>query len=42
MRDGYFYAIYLANNEFGIGFLIPDAEWVKGELRALLDELVAY
>lgn len=42
MRNGYFYAIYLANNEFGIGFLIPDAEWVKGELRELLDELVSY
>jgi len=42
MRDGYYYAIYLANNEFGIGFLIPDAPWVKGDLRALLNELVAF
>jgi len=42
MRNGYFYAIYLANDEFGIGFVIPDAPWVKGELRELLNELVSY
>ena len=42
MRDGFFYAIYLANDELGLGFLIPDTEWVKGELRDLLNELVAY
>ncbi len=42
MRDGFFYAIYLANDEFGIGFLIPNLPWVKGELRDLLKELVAY
>ena len=23
MVDGHFYAVYLANNQFGIGFLIP-------------------
>jgi hypothetical protein len=38
MRDGFYYAIYLANNEFGISFLIPDAEWVKGELRNSLQK----
>lgn len=42
MYQGFFYAIYLANNEFGIGFLIPDEPWVEGEVRALLNELVAY
>lgn len=42
MRGDFYYAIYLANNEFGIGFLIPNAPWVKGEVRALLDELVSY
>lgn len=42
MRGGYFYAIYLANDEFGMGFVIPDAPWVKGKLRELLNELVSY
>ena len=34
LRDGFFYAVFLANNEFGIVFLIPDAPWVNGKLRA--------
>lgn len=42
MRDGFYYAIYLANDEFGIGFVIPDADWLKPEHRDLLDEMVAY
>ncbi len=36
-EDGFFKAIFLANNEFGIVFLIPDAEWVNGELREALE-----
>jgi len=36
----YFHAIHLTNNQFGIGFLIPDAPWVKGKLRSVLEELV--
>ena len=36
-RDrGYFHAVHLTNNEFGIGFLIPDS--VDGPLRARLEE----
>jgi len=27
MIDGYYYGLYLANNQFGISFLIPDEEW---------------
>ncbi len=42
MRDGFYYTIYLANDDFGIGFLIPDADWVKGSLKELLLELVSY
>ena len=35
-RDrGYFHAVHLTNNEFGIGFLIPDS--VDGPLRARLE-----
>jgi len=37
----YFHAIHLTNNQFGIGFLIPDAPWVKGKLRSVLEELVS-
>ncbi len=36
-EDGFFKAIFLANNEFGIVFLIPDAEWVNGKLREALE-----
>ena len=37
----YFHAIHLTNNQFGIGFLIPDASWLKGKLRSVLEELVS-
>lgn len=39
LRDDFFYAVYLANNEYGLGFVIPNAGWVKGELRTLLEEM---
>lgn len=42
MRGDFFYAIYLGNDDFGIGFVIPDKPWVKGKLRELLNELVAF
>ena len=35
LRDNFFVAIYLANNEYGLSFVIPDADWVTGELREL-------
>ena len=38
MIDDHFYGLYLANNQFGISFLIPDADWLKGELRQHLEE----
>ena len=38
----YFIAIFLANNQYGLVFVIPDADWIYGELRecieAYLDE----
>jgi hypothetical protein len=40
LRDGYFIAIYLANNEYGLCFVIPDAPWVKGELRELIEDIL--
>ena len=33
---GHFHAVHLTNNEFGIGFLIPDS--VQGPLRARLED----
>ena len=38
LRDGCFIAIYLANNEYGLVFVIPDAPWVNGELRQMIED----
>jgi hypothetical protein len=40
LRDGYYTAIYLANNEYGLCFVIPDAPWVNGELRKLIEDIL--
>jgi hypothetical protein len=40
MLEGHYCGIYLANNQFAITFLIPDAEWVQGELRQHLENLL--
>jgi len=37
LRDGFFNAVFLANNEFGIVFVIPDAPWVDGKLREVIE-----
>ena len=39
-RDGFYIGIYLANNEYGLCFVIPDAPWVDGELRALIEDIL--
>ena len=31
MRDGFFYSVYLGTDDYGMGFVIPDAPWVNGE-----------
>ncbi|MEN8131137.1 MAG: hypothetical protein ABFS45_13280 [Pseudomonadota bacterium] len=33
-----FYAVYIPNNQFSLGFLIPDAEWVTGDVRRHLED----
>ena len=38
IMEGHFYALYLANNQFGIGFVIPDAPWLDSRLRSVLME----
>jgi hypothetical protein len=40
MHGEFFHAVHLTNNEFGISFLIPDAIWVSGKLRAVLEDLM--
>ena len=35
--DGCFHAVYLANNQFALGFLIPDESWLPGEVRRALE-----
>jgi hypothetical protein len=38
LRDGFFIAIFLANNEYGLVFVIPDADWVNGKLRKMIED----
>ena len=33
MRQGFIYAVYIGTDDYGMGFLIPDAPWVNGRLR---------
>ena len=40
LRGDFFIAIYLANNEYGLTFVIPDADWVNGELRDMIDDIL--
>ena len=41
MLQGDFYtAIYLANNEYGLTFVIPDAPWICGKLRSLIEDIL--
>ena len=40
LRDNFFVAIYLANNEYGLTFVIPDADWVTGELREMIADIL--
>jgi len=39
VAGGNFHAVYLANNQFALGFLIPDAAWLPGEVRRVLEEV---
>jgi hypothetical protein len=37
-QDGFYIAVFLANNDFGLVFVIPDADWLPDELRNVLDD----
>jgi hypothetical protein len=36
-KDGHYHVGYLTNNEFAFEFLIPDADWLEGDLREALE-----
>jgi hypothetical protein len=38
--DGCFYAVYLANNEYGLSVVIPNTDWVTSELRELIEDIL--
>ena len=40
LQGDFYIAIYLANNEYGLSFVIPDAEWVDGELREMIEDIL--
>ena len=40
MRQGFIYAVYLGTDDYGMGFVIPDAPWVNGRLREVLDGIL--
>ena len=40
LKGDFYIAIYLANNEYGLSFVIPNADWVTGELRELIEDIL--
>ena len=41
-QGNFIIAIYLANDDFGLSFIIPDEPWVNGHLREVLNEILDY
>ena len=37
-QDGFYVAVFLANNDFGLVFVIPDEAWLPDELRNVLED----
>jgi hypothetical protein len=40
LKGDFYIAIYLANNEYGLTIVIPDADWVNGELREFIEDIL--
>jgi hypothetical protein len=36
-HDGFYVAVFLANNDFGLVFVIPDEDWLPAEARDALE-----
>jgi hypothetical protein len=37
-HDDFYIAVFLANNEFGLVFVIPDDDWLPDELRKVFED----
>jgi hypothetical protein len=37
-HDGFYVAVFLANNNFGLVFVIPDEDWLPVDLRQVLED----
>jgi hypothetical protein len=40
LQGNYYVGIALLNNEYGLTFVIPDAPWVDGELREMIEDIL--
>ena len=40
LQGDFYIGIVLLNNEYGLSFVIPDADWVTGELRELIEDIL--
>jgi hypothetical protein len=40
LRQGFFLAILVTTDDFGLVFAVPDEPWVDGELRTVLEEIL--
>ena len=40
MRGNFIYAVYLGTDDYGMGFVIPDADWINGRLREVLESIL--
>ena len=40
LQGDFYIGIYLANNEYGLTFVIPNADWVTGELRDMIEDIL--
>ena len=38
--DGFYYAVYLGTDDYGMGFVIPNAPWIDGRLRETLESIL--
>ena len=36
--DGFYQAVFLANDQFGLVFLIPNAPWLGNDLRRMIED----
>jgi len=40
LKGDFYIAIYLANNEYGLSFVIPNADWIDGDLREMIEDIL--